>query len=108
MLLISFVVSLAVLVVGVATLNSLRVLKGARRRRHPWNIPTECLVCQALGRWYVFGSFSACGQLHVQAAVDSPDLTGDVGRRVGGQEVDHPRDLLRMTQPAHRDRRPDP
>src|SRR5579859_1735710 len=39
---------------------------------------------------------------HVQAAVDGPDLPGDVRRFVSGQERDHPRDLLRLAQPADR------
>src|SRR3954454_21117856 len=45
-------------------------------------------------------------RLHVQAAVDSPDLACDVGRRVGGEEVDDAGDLLRLPEPAERDLRP--
>src|SRR3712207_1112791 len=41
--------------------------------------------------------------LHVHAAVDAPDLTGDVGRRVSGEEVDDAGDLLRLSQPTDRD-----
>src|SRR5262249_33885503 len=37
---------------------------------------------------------------HVDSAVDSPDLPGDVGGLVGGQERDHPRDFLRLPEPA--------
>src|SRR5690349_22213150 len=43
---------------------------------------------------------------HVQAAVDGPDLPGDVGGLVGRQEADHPGDLVRPPQPAQRDLRP--
>src|SRR5689334_4087147 len=45
---------------------------------------------------------------HVHAAVDGPDLPGDVGGLVGRQEADHPGDLLRPPQPAQRDLRPHP
>src|SRR5579871_2665369 len=45
---------------------------------------------------------------HVQAAVDGPDLAGDVGRLVGGEEADGAGDLLRPGQPAKRDLLPDP
>src|SRR5436190_11909058 len=40
---------------------------------------------------------------HVHAAVDGPDLPGDVGGLVGRQEADHPGDLLRLPEPAQRD-----
>jgi hypothetical protein len=45
--------------------------------------------------------------LHVQSAVDAPDLAGDVRGRICSQEVDDAGDLLRTAQPAHRDLRPD-
>src|SRR6266851_4111696 len=45
---------------------------------------------------------------HVQAAVDGPDLPGDVGGRVGRQKADHPGDLLGRAEPADRDLGPDP
>src|SRR5215469_5913972 len=45
---------------------------------------------------------------HVQAAVDGPDLPGDVGGLVGGQEADDPGDLLRPAQAADRYLRADP
>src|SRR5215469_7271549 len=44
---------------------------------------------------------------HVQAAVDGPYLAGDVGGVIGGEEPDHPRDLLGLAQPAHRNLAPD-
>src|SRR5450759_3338959 len=90
------------LVVAVAIVNSLRGLEGARRRRHSCNISTDCLVCQALG-----DSVLHVRQLHVQAAVDAPDLAGDVRGRVRGQEVDHACDLVGTAQPADRNLRPD-
>src|SRR5580704_1596668 len=37
---------------------------------------------------------------HIQAAVDRPDLPGDVGRLVSGQEADDTGDLLRPAEPA--------
>src|SRR5450631_1317933 len=46
--------------------------------------------------------------LHVQAAVDAPDLAGDVRGGVSGQEVDHAGDFFGMAQPADRDGRLDP
>src|SRR4051794_35215555 len=46
--------------------------------------------------------------LHVQPAVDAPDLTGDVGGGVGRQEVHDAGDLLRFPEPAERDLRPQP
>src|SRR5918997_6509283 len=46
---------------------------------------------------------TAPGRLHVQAAVDAPDLTGDVAGGVRGEEVHDPGDLLRLAQPADRD-----
>src|SRR5215467_14095460 len=45
---------------------------------------------------------------HVQAAVDGPDLPGDVGGLVGRQEGDHPGDLLRLPEAAQRDLRAHP
>src|SRR6185295_9914309 len=41
--------------------------------------------------------------LHVQAAVDAPDLAGDVTRRVRGQEVHDARDLLGLSEASERD-----
>src|SRR5271165_5381134 len=46
--------------------------------------------------------------LHVQAAVNGPDLPGDGGGRVCRQETDHPGDLLGRAQAADRDLGPDP
>ena len=43
---------------------------------------------------------------HVHAAVDAPDLAGDVGGGVGGEEVHDPGDLLGPAEPAQRDLRP--
>src|SRR5215211_2528513 len=40
---------------------------------------------------------------HVQSAVDAVDLPGDVPRVGVGQELDHPGDLLRLAEAAHRD-----
>src|SRR5215469_474035 len=45
---------------------------------------------------------------HVQAAVDGPDLAGDVSGLVRGEEADRPCDLLRLAQPANRDLLLDP
>src|ERR1039457_4345769 len=45
---------------------------------------------------------------HVQAAVDGPDLPGDVGRLIGRQEGDHAGDLVRPAEPADRDLAADP
>src|SRR5215471_1568322 len=45
---------------------------------------------------------------HVQAAVDGPDLPGDIGGLVGRQEADDPGDLLRLPETAQRDLAPDP
>src|SRR6516162_11350694 len=45
--------------------------------------------------------------LHVEAAVDGPDLPGDISGGVGGQEADHPGDLLGLAEPADRDLGPD-
>src|SRR5215475_5265261 len=38
---------------------------------------------------------------HVQAAVDGPDLPGDIGGLVSGQEADHPGDFLRLAEASH-------
>src|SRR5665811_492073 len=92
---VSLVASLVVLVFAVTTVNSLRGLEGARRRRHSCNISTDCLVCQASR-----DNVLHVRQLHVQAAVDAPDLAGDVRGRVRGQEVDHACDLVGTAQPA--------
>src|SRR5690242_15044581 len=40
---------------------------------------------------------------HVHAAVDGPDLPGDIGGLVGRQEADHPGDLVGPAEPAQRD-----
>src|SRR6476469_10878879 len=40
---------------------------------------------------------------HVQAAVDAPNLSGDVPRGVRSQEVHHSGDLPRLGQPPHGD-----
>src|SRR6516162_2106340 len=45
---------------------------------------------------------------HVQATVDGPDLAGDVGGLVRGEEADRPGDFLRLAQAAHRDLLLDP
>src|SRR5215468_9642753 len=45
---------------------------------------------------------------HVHAAVDGPDLPGDVRGLVGGQEADHPGDLFRLPEPAQRNLAADP
>src|SRR5450759_3767526 len=45
--------------------------------------------------------------LHVKAAVDAPDLAGDVCGGVRGQEVDYAGDLFGMAQPADRNGRLD-
>src|SRR6516165_4908786 len=45
---------------------------------------------------------------HVQAAVDGPDLAGDVRGLVGGEEADGAGDLLRPGKPAQRNLLPDP
>jgi hypothetical protein len=42
------------------------------------------------------------GPLHVEAAVDTPHLPGDIGGSVGSEEVYDPGDLLRPAQTAHR------
>src|ERR1700756_1970414 len=39
---------------------------------------------------------------HVEAAVDSPNLAGDVRGGVGGKEVNHPRNLLRLAETTDR------
>src|SRR6516165_9812665 len=39
---------------------------------------------------------------HVQAAVDGPDLAGDVSGLIRCQEADHPCDLARIAEPPHR------
>src|SRR6266542_6639042 len=44
---------------------------------------------------------------HVPAAVDGPDLAGDVGTLVGGEEADSPCDVVRTAEPAQRHLRPD-
>src|SRR5918998_164398 len=44
----------------------------------------------------------ACAGLHVKAAVDAPDLPGDVAGRVRGEEVHDAGDLLGLAQPADR------
>src|SRR4051794_24182783 len=41
--------------------------------------------------------------LHLHAAVDSPDLAGDVGGGVLAEEVDDARDLLGLAQAPERD-----
>src|ERR1035437_11065055 len=71
---VSLVASLVVLVFAVTTVNSLRGWEGARRRRHSYNISTDCLVCQASR-----DNVLHVRQLHVQAAVDAPDLAGHAG-----------------------------
>src|SRR3712207_2191762 len=50
----------------------------------------------------VSGPGTAGGGLHVQAAVDAPDLPGDVAGRVRGEEVHDAGDLLGLAQPADR------
>src|SRR5918998_6497357 len=45
----------------------------------------------------------ACAGLHFQAAVDAPDLPGDVAGRVRGEEVHDAGDLLGLAEPAERD-----
>src|SRR3954471_20521655 len=39
---------------------------------------------------------------HVKAPVDGPDLAGDVGRRIGAEEVHAPGHLLRLAEPSER------
>src|SRR5437016_8063954 len=39
------------------------------------------------------------GDMGEKAAVHRPELPGDPGRTVGGQESDHFRDVLRLAQP---------
>src|SRR5258708_13368460 len=45
---------------------------------------------------------------HIQAAVDRPDLAGDIGGLVGRQEADDAGDLRRPAHPANRNLPPDP
>ncbi len=40
-------------------------------------------------------AIARAGRLHIHPSVDAPDRPGDVGRLVGGQEVDDPGDLVR-------------
>src|ERR1039457_640761 len=47
------------------------------------------------------------GVLHVQAAVDPPDLAGDIPGGVGGEKVDNTRNLFRLRDTAHGNLGPD-
>jgi uncharacterized membrane protein YczE len=53
----------------------------------------------AIGRGRA-GRVGRVGRLHVHAPVDTPDRPGDVGRLVGGEEVDDAGDLVRSTESA--------
>src|SRR5215813_3032772 len=48
-------------------------------------------------------SYAGDRRSHVHAAVDGPDLPGDVRGLVGRQEPAHPGDLRRLPEPAQRD-----
>src|SRR5690242_6837554 len=47
-------------------------------------------------------------RLHVQAAVDAPNLSGDVSGGVGSQEMDDSGYLLRLSEAPERNLRPEP
>src|SRR5580658_6139633 len=53
-------------------------------------------------RWSSMTPPLRCRTSHVQAAVDGPDLPGDVRGLVRRQEADHPGDFFGLPEPAHR------
>src|ERR1700694_5002026 len=50
-----------------------------------------------------FRMMAGVSALHVQAAVDAPHLSGDVGGGVGGEEMDDARNLFGAAQPTRGD-----
>ena len=108
-----------------------RCSEGARRPRsicdrYGFEIPASCanwrIESSASSRCWRMISPSAAAErfaiaaeysralqaLHVHAAVDRPHRAGDERRLVGGEEVDHARDLVRPTEPSQRDLGLDP
>src|SRR4051794_40437389 len=77
------------------TAGSPRLTTAIRRNTRA---PLPCGRSYARGHWL---------RLHVQAAVDAPDLSSDVGRGVRGEEVDDAGDLLGLAEPPERDLRPE-
>ena len=55
-----------------------------------WGLGKSAIVPQFLFTW----PDGICGASHVQSAVDSPYLSGDVGGGIGGKEMYDARDLV--------------